>query len=254
MKRLSSAGLRWVAASVAALIILAPMAAAPARVNAGTGVAPVKSHPHGRTYAEWAAAWWQWAVGIPVDENPITDPDGRFGLTDQSGSVYFLAGAFGGTAERSITIPTGKALFFPILNSLWWAPDDVDDATAYVEGVLGLDAADFTDEELVRMLAAAQVSGVESMSLLVDGRPVDNVLDYYFETDAFSLTDTDLIDSFGGEIGQPNTAFAAGYWVMLNPLPPGEHTITWSANQVNPVAGSFSLDITYHVTVRPGKR
>jgi hypothetical protein len=253
MKGLSAVRVRWVAASVAAFVLLSPLAAAPARGNAGTGVAPAKSHPHGKTYAEWAAAWWQWAVGIPADSNPILDPDGRFGLTDQSGSVYFLAGAFGGTAERSITIPTGKALFFPILNSLWWAPDDVDDATAYVEGVLGLDASDFTDEQLVQMLAAAQMSGVTSMSLLVDGKPVNNVLDYYIETDGFRLTDTDLIDSFGGEISQPNTAFAAGYWVMLNPLTPGRHTITWSARGTNPVAGQLSLDVTYHVTVKPGR-
>jgi hypothetical protein len=249
MKRLNTATV-W---CVAALVTLSPLAAAPARGNAGTGVAPVKSHPHGKAYAEWAAAWWQWAVGIPADSNPITDPDGRFGLTDQSGPVYFLAGAFGGTAERSITIPTGKALFFPILNSLWWAPDDVDDATAYVNGLPGMDAADFTDEELVQMLAAAQMSGVTSMSLLVDGKPVDDVLDYYFETDGFRLTDTALIDTLGGEISQPNTAFAAGYWVMLNPLTPGRHTITWSARGANPVAGRLSLDVTYHVTVKPGR-
>lgn len=35
-------------------LVLAPTLAVAAPV------APPQSHPHGRSYAEWAAAWWQW--------------------------------------------------------------------------------------------------------------------------------------------------------------------------------------------------
>jgi hypothetical protein len=37
---------------------------------------------------------------------------------------------------------------------------------------------------------------------------------------------------------------AAGLWVTLAPLPPGEHTIHFEIT-----GGSFEQDITYHLTV-----
>ena len=45
------------------------------------------------------AEWWKWALGIPAAENPILDETGEFADVDQSGSVWFLAGNFGGTTE-----------------------------------------------------------------------------------------------------------------------------------------------------------
>ena len=35
----------------------------------------------------------------------------------QSGPVWFLAGTFGGKAERTCTIPSGKAILFPPINT-----------------------------------------------------------------------------------------------------------------------------------------
>ena len=32
----------------------------------------------GMSQGDWGAAWWQWALSIPADRNPITDPDGSF--------------------------------------------------------------------------------------------------------------------------------------------------------------------------------
>ena len=56
----------------------------------------------------------------------------------QTGKIWFLAGNFGGASQASPTrpcgpasIPGGKALFFPMSNALFWAPEDgktVDEA------------------------------------------------------------------------------------------------------------------------------
>lgn len=83
------------------------------------GVLPVESRAFGRSYGEWSAAWWQWAYGIPVPVNPLFDETGARCGTGQSGKVWFLAGVFNasGTAVRNdCEVPTGTALFVPILN------------------------------------------------------------------------------------------------------------------------------------------
>src|SRR6059058_3845619 len=65
-----------------------------------------------------ATRWWQWALGTPASENPLTDTTGQFAAVNQSpsGRIWFLAGNFGGTTVRTITVPKGAALFFPIVN------------------------------------------------------------------------------------------------------------------------------------------
>ena len=39
--------------------------------NYNPGVMPINSHPYGKSYGEWHTAWWQWAVSLPVDQNPF---------------------------------------------------------------------------------------------------------------------------------------------------------------------------------------
>lgn len=61
---------------------LAFLAAVPATGNAqGNGppvVVPVGASPAGQTYGRWAAEWWQWALGIPADVNPVVDTNGEY--------------------------------------------------------------------------------------------------------------------------------------------------------------------------------
>src|SRR5205823_8952020 len=88
-------------------------------------IAPPNSHPFGLSYGEWSARWWQWAFSLPVDHHPLYDTaDCSAG---QSGKVWFLGASFAPTvtgsgqvvaiATRHCTVPTGTALFFPILNA-----------------------------------------------------------------------------------------------------------------------------------------
>src|SRR5215831_10665104 len=63
-----------------------------------------------------ATSWWQWALETPASENPLTDTTGQFAAVNQRGRVWFLAGNSGGITIRPITVPSGKALFFPIVN------------------------------------------------------------------------------------------------------------------------------------------
>jgi hypothetical protein len=178
------------------------------------------------------------------------DATGEFGDIDQEGSAWFLAGTFGGPAERTLTIPPGKSLFFPLLNSLWWAPDDLESAAFAVEVELGLNPDDFTDEELIALAAIWAVTFDElEMTCTVDGVELSNLEQYFAESSGFQITDTDLIDDLGTPISQPNTAVAAGYWIMLRPLPIGEHTIRFTVDADDLSLGPFNVDVTYYITV-----
>src|SRR5882724_12472074 len=76
------------------------------------GVLPPKSQPYGKTYSEWSAGWWKWALGLPVDGHPFnSDPNPDFRIdAGQSGQVWFLGAPFG-TTVRNCTMPVGRALF-----------------------------------------------------------------------------------------------------------------------------------------------
>jgi len=86
--------------------------------NPNPGVLPPHSHTYGKTLGEWSAAWWQWAAGIPAENNPLRDETGEDCGIDQSGKVWFLGGTQGGAVERECTVPPGKALLFPVLNAV----------------------------------------------------------------------------------------------------------------------------------------
>lgn len=73
----------------------------------------------GKSYNQLAGDWYNWQVQFPLATNPVVE-DGAVDCTrGQAGQIWFLAGNFGGTSNRECTIPKGKALFFPIINTLW---------------------------------------------------------------------------------------------------------------------------------------
>jgi len=80
-------------------------------------VLPPDTHAFGQTYEEWSARWWQWAISMPSDHNPLADTaDCSMG---QVGPVWFLGGSFAQTpltGPRKCTVPPGKGLFFPIVD------------------------------------------------------------------------------------------------------------------------------------------
>lgn len=81
--------------------------------NTNPGILPPQSKPYGKTYGQWGADWWRWALSIPADSNPILDPTGASCGLGQSGPVWFLAGTGGAAVTRECSVPAGRALFSP---------------------------------------------------------------------------------------------------------------------------------------------
>jgi hypothetical protein len=214
-----------------------PSAALP---SGSVHILPPPSRPHGKSYSQWAAAWWQWALEADASENPLTDTTGEFCHVDQGGHVFFLAGTFGQSVERDCTIGTGKALLFPIANSFF--------------GTLPGDPPEQQTEEYCRAQVDSTIDPTNILSLSVDGKTAPGLLRFAERSVLFpvQLPENNI---FG--IVDPDPAARlvfptcdAGYYVYLPPLPPGEHTLHWTASTAN----NIEQDVTYCLSVVPGAR
>jgi len=207
--------------------------------NPNPGIIPPQAKPYGLTYGEWATKWWQYVYSIPVDDNPLFDETGALAGVNQSGPVFFLVGVINvsGTAERTITVPHGKSLFFPIINfeNDNFCPPQVPPLTV---GQL-------------RAGAAAAVDGAIDLFCEIDGVEVENLEDYRVTGPAFTVNfpDDNVFQFFGCDnpAGTYGPFVNDGFYLMLAPLSAGEHTIHFSG--AVPSFGGFTLDITYHIAV-----
>jgi hypothetical protein len=206
-------------------------------------VIPPQTTPGDKSYGEWGAEWWKWALARPFDQSPINDPDGRYGSLGQSGSVWFLAGTFGAEAERTITIPVGKMIFFPIVNIFndYPCPDPAFQPPAGQ-----------TMEQWLTEGAMWWVSHVTEMAATVDGVALNNLWNYRGISPMTVFTaDPSQVAMDPCITGQEQLGVSDGYWIMLAPLPPGQHTIRFTATQYYPEWDwQWNLVVTYNVTVK----
>jgi hypothetical protein len=197
-------------------------------------VYPPDSNPYNLTYGDWSAKWWQWALSIPANTNPLIDQTGENCAVNQSAPVWFLTGTQGGPAERRCVVPEGMAIFFPIINAY----------ASYVENPLVK-----TESEL-RALLKSPFDQVRVAEATVDGVKLENLVNYRVQSPLFNFTYPE--NNIGGVPPGPSQAVAEGYWVMLHPLAAGEHTIHFRGGIVDPTvtgAINFVTDVTYHLTI-----
>ena len=103
-----------------------------------------------------------------------------------------------------------------------------------------------------------------SLTLEIDGVlvPEEQLFQYRVDSpqDGFSLTiapnnpfgiTPELLNPPTLTLPATATSVAAGYWVLLNPLPPGEHTIEFGGIATFPGAGTFRTNVTYLLNVVP---
>ena len=170
----------------------------------GVRVVPIDKKIGGYSYNDLAGLWWNWALEQPAATSPLLDVDGSFCSVGQHGKVWFLAGNFGGETVRSCTIPAKKALFFPIVNDVYWAPDDGD-----------------TVEE-IRAGANADINVPLIISCTIDGKPVPDLFAYRAQSPAggfpLAIPAGSLMTDFGVPPGLRFPAVADGYWIGLKPL------------------------------------
>jgi hypothetical protein len=190
-----------------------------------------------------SAEWWQWALSIPTSVNPQLETDDTQADTcmiGQRGPVWFLTGFFGGVrATRTCSVPEGKALFFPVINTVG----------INVPGVCG-QTGNLTVSEL-RASAAEFINGAANLLVEVDHKAITNLRRVQSPVFAVTLPEENVFDApcpSNVPAGVFSPAVADGYYVLLSPLPVGRHTLHFQAD--NP-AGTPNQDVTYIVNVKP---
>jgi hypothetical protein len=216
------------------LIVMIPIAQAQTIVNSPYVFSP-DSKPYGLTYGDWSVKWWQWIESIPKDHSPLSDSTGKDCAVNQTGPVWFLAGTSGGSAERSCTIPAGKAIFAPLINN----------ECSYVE------KKDLKTESELRACAIAGNNGATGLTATVDGVAIPNLNRLRIASPLFNLT---FAPGNGAGLPPSSTqSVSDGFWILLHPLSPGIHEIKFGGAIVGFAEGTsnnFANDVTYHLMVQ----
>ncbi len=219
-----------------ALMFMLPSTSSFVRADSvNPGVYSIDSKPYGLTYADWTVKWWQWFNEIPQATNPAADKTGSNCGLQQSGPIWFLAGTTGGSAERSCTVPAGKAILFPIITS----------ECSYAE------FPNLKSESDLRSCATHLQNGVTSLVATLDGMNLQNLAKYRVVTPLFNQTLPP--GNVAGAPAGPTQGLADGNWVFLSPLSAGKHEIHFSGASVditNTAVNNFAIDTTYHLTVK----
>jgi hypothetical protein len=204
-------------------------------------VFPPHSHPYGKSYSQWAAEFWKWALALPLEEHPFlpspSDPDFDFSA-NQSGKVWFWS-APDGPMTRRVSIPAGKAIFLTLR--------DVETSSLEAPPFFGATEAE------QRANSEFFADHIEDLFCVIDGVPVRNLEDYRFATRQFRFNaPTPWIF---GETGGRGTAVGEGYFLMLAPMRRGHHTIHYggtfrfAAGELADEPLEFAKEITIELTV-----
>ena len=223
-------------AAIAAVVLLVTSLQAGIPGNIPTNARGPKpaSTPFGKSYEMASQEWWLWYFTLAVPDNPT---QGAPCANGQSGSVWFL---FGGPASVNCTIPAGQMLFFPIVDT----------------ECSSLEPAPFHGDTPQQRAACAKdwIDYVTNLAVSIDGKPIQNLAPLRVRTGDFSFTlpNNNIIGVSGPAWGFSS---ADGYYVLLTPLPAGDHIIHVQGTFHDPNDPShpvvFPLDTTMYLHVLP---
>ena len=211
------------------------------------------SEPFGKSLDEWAKLYWQWLAStpyeIPKDETGLdkcivgSDPEGR---------MQFLLNGYDKTYTAKCTISSQKPILIPLLigecdstieddprvktgkiEDLWECAKDVDEEFYLWDVTLN-------DKVLFRKSGNSEVnSGLKEKILVRNSQPF-----------MLNFSASNHFDAPEGSY----QAVVDGYYLIIKPLLPGEHTlkykITHKVDPTGPLPSFVSGDVTYDLTVK----
>jgi len=243
--------------TLAAALLLA--GSAPVWADGASTVAPPESTPYGKTYPQWAGAWWKWFMELPLQDangtpHPATDC-ANFDLSEgQSGDVWFLASPFG-NCTRTASIPSGKALFVTIINAEWSSLENAGPpiCSNISDSSCQLANASFFADHIVDL--SFEVDGAH-VSRISSFRVVNSQINFFAPCPCwiFKCVPSSRPAQPPAQACGPATSTGDGYFVFLNPLSPGQHTIHYTGafkftQKKDGFDAYIPLDMTYNLTV-----
>lgn len=219
----------------------------------------VEQAQQGGKYGDLSATWWQWIYGLPAKDvhgtntNPIFDSTGAYAAAGQKKGIgpdnkyFFLAGAFGGQVTRTVKVPAGKTIFFPVLNVEYDNFPACSPTTNYTVSQLRALAKKDIDA-VVTKYARLTKEGYKHSQKLDIFRTTSPVFGYKLPSKNDLYTYVGCGDPRYAELVYPSVA--DGYWSVLPALDPGNYTLEFGGTIP---ANNFTLDVTYHLTISKGK-
>jgi hypothetical protein len=145
-----------------------------------------------------------------------------------NGPVYFIAGV---SQTNEIDVSFGKPLLVPLRNFVDTPPEFLPNSP---QGPLSFSDPAIGATESIN--AAIFNKSVTSLEADIDGKPISNLFSQLVNTNFFNAgtaeAGTLATDFFGvaraGTVLDP--AKSSGYWLMIDNLPKGEHTLHFAAS------------------------
>ncbi len=221
-------------------------------------VTPVRSNDDGNRqddngeYEELTALWWKWLLAQPAKDvpsripnimtntNAVLDSTGEFAANLQADGIgpgnkyFFLVATLFGEATRTVTVPKGKSLFFPLINT------DVDNATN--------PPTHYTVPKL-RAIAKSNIDAVTNRFATLNGFPVQSSR---LKSPVFSykLPSQNSLYAYFGFMGPQfegtvKLAVSDGYWAVVPPLPSGHYILEFGGADSN----GLDVHVKYNLTV-----
>lgn len=186
----------------------------------------------GLSASELSIKWWKWAMSSSDDSNPVRDLTGKNCATQQSGNVWFLAGGFGSSKiKRSCVMPSGKIIFFPIINMLYYQK---------------------FGEEAYSCAEAKEDAALNN----------DTAIDLYAEINGVAVAEPKRYRAatqkcFNVFENRPNSynaypSASDGYWIAVGPFKKGKYNIKFGGRYNNSTTdyGRGIQDIEYELIVK----
>jgi hypothetical protein len=209
--------------------------------------------PYGKPLEEWAKEYWQWNVGVPPGDIPKdvnTNLDKCIIGSDRQNTMILLSGVYHMTYSTKCNISSTKPILVPLLAGECNPTVPEPSKTGKIEDLWA--CAKDADEEFkaweVRLdnRVLFKKSGNEE----VNGHLIDNIL--VRNSSLFNIT-MPQVNRYEADAGV-YPAVVDGYYLILKPLPPGEHTLTYKFTQEQKLPGadlsSINGDATYLLAVK----
>lgn len=215
------------------------------------------SSPYGIPYKDWTAKWaaWLYQINKTQNWNFQNAPGVKYKAEDcsyrqdPSSPVFFLPWVGierGTTATQTCIVPHDKAL----LISVDGGTSDYSDPTVQPK----------TPARIIEILTKGNAYP-NSFEATLDGKPLHLINDEVHKVQSHLFNLTLPRDNPWGEPAGPDKAITQGWWLMLKPLPKGEHTVHYitgykdskSDPTIPPGLGNpapYIQDVTYHLKVK----
>ncbi len=216
-----------------------PALAQPGPVTYGS-VLPANTVIGGKTIGALAVDMWNWVYSIGTNENPQLDcGSGQWANNRQPNPLVFFIAPVNGSMPpcfRSFTIPENKHLLLPVMaitieNIHTLPPMTIPDMRLQIDAVIGnnIELRASVDGLEIGNLSAHRYTAPEFSYIFPHN---DNTLSFFYHKAISGLVDPIIAD---------------GYWVLLEPLSPGPHSLYTRGTN----AYHFPHEVICNVQVEP---